>query len=169
MSVLPVLTVPDPRLRQKSKPVSVVDDKIKQLVRDMFDTMNAEDGCGLAAIQIGVPLRIFIVDISYKFPHIAPLTIINPVIISTSNDTTMEDEGCLSVPDQYAAVERPLSITLEHLNESGNKKTIEASGFLAKAIHHEMDHLEGKLFIDYLSSMKRELFIRKVQRAQKVY
>lgn len=168
MSVIPVLTVPDPRLRQQSKPVSVVDEKIKQLIQNMFDTMHAEDGCGLAAIQIGVPLRVLVLDISYKVSNIAPFSMINPVITSSSAEQTIEDEGCLSVPDQYAAIERPSSITLEYLDETGSKQILEASGFLAKAIHHEMDHLNGKLFIDYLSPMKREQYIRKVQRLQKM-
>src|SRR3982751_3360649 len=160
MALLPIVEVPDPRLRQISSPVEKVDDDVRALVADMFDTMYAAPGIGLAAIQIGVPKRILVIDLQEALvedgePVRDPRVFINPEIIEHSDQDVPYTEGCLSVPDQYAEVERPDRIRARWLDEHGVAHDEEIDGMLAVCLQHEMDHLEGVLFIDHLFRLKR--------------
>ncbi len=168
MSILPILTAPDPRLKAVSEPVSRVDDEIRKLVDDMLDSMYAEEGIGLAAIQIGVPKRVLVMDLAQKEGRRAPQAFINPRILWASDETTVVQEGCLSVPDIWEDVERPARITAEFLDRDGVLKTVDADGLLSTCLQHEMDHLNGVLFIDYLSKLKRSMALRKVQKARRL-
>ena len=168
MSILPILTAPDPRLKAVSEPVSRVDDEIRKLVDDMLDSMYAEEGIGLAAIQIGVPKRVLVMDLAQKEGWREPQAFINPRILWASDETTMVQEGCLSVPDIWEDVERPARITAEFLDRDGVLKTVDADGLLSTCLQHEMDHLNGVLFIDYLSKLKRSMALRKVQKARRL-
>lgn len=167
MTLLNVLTVPDPRLRIKAKPVSIVDDKIRTIFDDMVETMYAEDGIGLAAPQVGIDLRLIVIDISDSAPGTAVLKMANPEITWHSIETSVCNEGCLSVPEQRAEVSRPKAIKMNYLDENGILQHIESDDILATCIQHEIDHLNGKLYIDYLSSLKRQMFINKVKRIKK--
>lgn len=167
MTLLNVLTVPDPKLRIKAKAVSVVDDKIRTIFDDMVETMYAEDGVGLAAPQVGIDLRLIVIDISDNTPGTAVLKMANPEITWQSNEMNVCNEGCLSVPEQRAEVSRPKEIKMHYLDENGIQQHIETDGLLATCIQHEIDHLNGKLYIDYLSSLKRQMFINKVKRIKK--
>ncbi len=153
MSVLQILHYPDPRLRTQAKQVDVVDDKIRQIVADMFETMYNVPGIGLAATQVNIHKQIIVIDISEEKDQ--PLCLINPKIVETEGKTSSE-EGCLSVPGFYEEVERAEQITVKTLNEKGDALTLEAEHLLAICIQHEIDHLRGKLFVDYLSSLKRQ-------------
>ena len=168
MSVRPVLIAPDPRLKAASEPVSRVDDEIRKLVDDMLDTMYTEDGIGLAAIQIGVPKRLLVMDLAQKEGRREPQVFIDPRILWASDETVTVQEGCLSVPDIWEDVERPARITAEFLDRDGTLKTVEAEGLLATCLQHEMDHLDGVLFIDHLSKLKRSMALRKVQKAKRL-
>ena len=153
MARLPILEYPDPRLRIRAERVTVVDDEIKQLVDDMFETMYSAPGIGLAATQVNVHKRIIVVDVSDERDE--PYCLINPEIVSAEGRESYE-EGCLSVPGLYDYVERPERIIVKALDRNGEPFELEADGLLAQCIQHEMDHLEGKLFVDYLSQLKRE-------------
>jgi peptide deformylase len=168
MSIRPILTAPDPRLKAVSEPVSRVDDELRKLVDDMLDTMYTEDGIGLAAIQIGVPKRLLVMDLAQKEGRREPQAFINPRILWASDETVTVQEGCLSVPDIWEDVERPARITAEFLDRDGILKTLEAEGLLATCLQHEMDHLDGVLFIDHLSKLKRSMALRKVQKAKRL-
>lgn len=168
MSIRPVLTAPDPRLKAVSEEVSRVDDALKKLVDDMLETMYAEDGIGLAAIQIGVPKRLLVMDLAQKEGRREPQAFINPRILWASDETTVVQEGCLSVPDIWEDVERPARIAAEFLDRDGTLKTVEADGLLSTCLQHEMDHLNGVLFIDHLSKLKRSIALRKVQKAKRL-
>jgi peptide deformylase len=159
MSVKPILTEPNKILRQISKPVESVGDEERRLIDDMLDTMYAAPGIGLAAIQIGVPKRIIVMDISRDEDRKEPRYFVNPVIKNKNNETSKYEEGCLSVPDQFAEIERPNECEVEYL-----KKLLKADGLLATCIQHEMDHLEGVLFIDYLSKLKKSMIIKKLSK-----
>jgi peptide deformylase len=158
MARLPILEYPDPRLRTRATPVTEVDDRVRQLVADLFDTMYAAPGIGLAATQVDVHLRVLVVDVSDE--RNAPYCLINPEIVSVAGHSEHE-EGCLSVPDVYDRVERPERVTVRALDRDGHPYEIDADGLLAVCIQHEMDHLEGKLFVDYLSELKRERLKKK--------
>ena len=153
MPIRPILTVPDPRLREISKPVDKVDDSTRALMDDMLETMYDAPGIGLAAIQIGEPLRIIVMDISSDEEPPAPRYFVNPEIINPAEETNTYEEGCLSVPEAYEAVDRPLTCTVRYLDYDGNPQELQAEGLLATCIQHEMDHLEGVLFIDHLSRL----------------
>jgi peptide deformylase len=168
MSVRPILTAPDPRLKAISEQVSRVDDELKKLIDDMLETMYAEDGIGLAAIQVGAPKRLLVMDLARKEGRREPQAFINPRILWASDETTVVQEGCLSVPDIWEEVERPARITAEFLDRNGTLKTVEADGLLATCLQHEMDHLDGVLFIDHLSKLKRSIALRKVQKAKRL-
>jgi peptide deformylase len=168
MSIRPVLTAPDPRLKAVSEEVSRVDDELKKLIDDMLETMYAEEGIGLAAIQVGVPKRLLVMDLAQKQGRREPQAIINPRIVWASDETTTVQEGCLSVPDIWEDVERPARITAEFLDRDGVLKTVEADGLLSTCLQHEMDHLNGVLFIDHLSKLKRSMALRKVQKAKRL-
>jgi len=164
MSAKPILTEPNKILRQISKPVESVGDEEKSLMDDMLDTMYAAPGIGLAAIQIGVPKRIIVMDISRDEDKKEPRYFVNPVIKNKNNETSKYEEGCLSVPDQFAEIERPNECEVEYLDYNGKKQLLKAEGLLATCIQHEMDHLEGVLFIDYLSKLKKSMIIKKLSK-----
>jgi peptide deformylase len=164
MSVKLILTEPNKILRQISKPVESVGDEERRLMDDMLDTMYAAPGIGLAAIQIGVPKRIIVMDISRDEDKNEPKYFVNPVIKNKNNETSKYEEGCLSVPDQFAEIERPNECEVEYLDYNGKKQLLKADGLLATCIQHEMDHLEGVLFIDYLSKLKKSMIIKKLSK-----
>ena len=162
MTVKKILTEPNKILRQVSKPVTKVGKDEQILMDDMLETMYAADGIGLAAIQIGIPKRIIVMDISWTKGEKRPMYFVNPVIKNKDNDKSIYEEGCLSVPNQFAEIERPKNCEIEYLNYKGEKKLLKAEGLLATCIQHEMDHLEGILFIDYLSKLKKSMIIKKL-------
>ena len=164
MSVKKILTEPNKLLRQVSKSVDEVGDKERTLMNDMLDTMYAAPGIGLAAIQIGVPKRIIVMDISKKENTKEPRYFVNPVIKNKNLKKSTYEEGCLSVPDQFAEIERPNSCEVEYLDYYGKKQLLKADGLLATCIQHEMDHLEGILFIDYLSKLKKSMILKKLSK-----
>jgi peptide deformylase len=165
MAKLPILHFPDPRLRTKAKPVAVVDDAIRQLIKDMFETMYDAPGIGLAATQVNHHIRLVVMDISEEKNQ--PLVFINPKITPLTEEKAPYEEGCLSVPSVYDVVDRPTKVRIEALNEQGEAFSLETDGLLAVCIQHELDHLEGKLFVDYLSSLKRQRIKAKLQKLQK--
>ncbi len=165
MTRLTVLTVPDPRLRLKAEPVAQVDDEIRTLMNNLMETMYADDGAGLAAVQVGIPKRVIVMDLTDHYPTLKPLKIANPEITWRSKETKVELEACLSVPDQCAPVERHLAIKVKYLDENNILQEIDAEDLLARCFQHEIDHLDGKVYIDYVSPLKRQILI---QRAQKV-
>lgn len=161
MAILEVLSFPDERLRTVAKPVESVNDEIKQLVADMFETMKEENGIGLAATQVNRHVQVVVMDVSEEQEE--PRVFINPEITSKEG-TTISEEGCLSVPGNYAKVERAESITVKALNAEGEQFELEATGLLAICIQHELDHLKGKLFVDYLSPLKRQRIRKKLEK-----
>jgi peptide deformylase len=164
MSVKKILTEPNMLLRQVSKPVEIVGDEERKLMEDMIDTMYDAPGIGLAAIQIGVPKRIIVMDICRDVNKKEPMYFVNPIIKNRNEKKAKYEEGCLSVPDQFAEIERPSTCEVEYLNYEGKKKKLKANGLLATCIQHEMDHLEGILFIDYLSKLKKAMIIKKLSK-----
>ena len=164
MTVKTILTEPNKLLRQISKSVERVGDKERALMDDMLDTMYDAPGIGLAAIQIGVPKRIIVMDISRNDDKNEPRYFVNPVIKNKNKEKAKYEEGCLSVPDQFAEIERPNSCEVEYLDYDGKKQLLKADGLLATCIQHEMDHLEGVLFIDYLSKLKKSMIIKKLSK-----
>ena len=168
MTVRPILTAPDPRLQAVSTDVEAVTDEIRALIDDMVDSMYAADGIGLAAIQIGVPKRVLVIDLDQKEGKKNPVAYINPKIVWASDEMAVFEEGCLSVPEIWDDVERPARIKCEYLARDGNKQILEADGMLATCLQHEMDHLNGVLFIDHLSRLKRGMAIKKLTKAKKL-
>jgi peptide deformylase len=168
MSVREIIKLPDKRLRLVSEPVKRVDPEIRKLVDDMFETMYKAPGIGLAAIQIGVAKRIITMDLSKKENDHEPQVFINPEIIWKSDETAKYEEGCLSIPDYYEEVERPAAVKAKYLGLDGKSHEIEAKGLLATCLQHEIDHINGILFIDHLSRLKRSLIIKKFAKASKV-
>jgi len=166
MTIRKILTEPDTFLRQKSHDVDKVDDEIKKLINDMLDTMYAAPGIGLAAIQIGVPKRIIVIDVS-KEEEKKPLYFINPKITFKSDGNSTYEEGCLSVPGQFAEIDRPDQCHINYLDYNGKEQELKAKGLLATCIQHEMDHLEGILFIDYLSKLKKSFIVKKLSKQKK--
>ncbi len=167
MTIRTILTEPNSILRQISKPVEKVEDLERELMKDMLDTMYTAKGIGLAAIQIGVPKRIIVMDISKEENKKKPMYFVNPIIIKKNDEKVTYEEGCLSVPNQFAEIDRPSKCEVEYLDYNGNKQRLKAEGLLATCIQHEMDHLEGILFIDYLSKLKKTIIIKKLSK-QKV-
>ena len=166
MSIRKILTEPDPFLRQISLDVDHVDDEIRKLMDDMLDTMYAAPGIGLAAIQVGIPKKIIVIDLS-KEEEKKPLYFINPKIILKSNSNVTYEEGCLSVPGQFAEIARPDRCHINYLDYNGKQQDLKAEGLLATCIQHEMDHLAGILFIDYLSKLKKNFIIKKLSKQKK--
>ena len=164
MAVKEILTEPNKILRQVSKAVEKVTKNEQLLMDDMLETMYHANGIGLAAIQIGIPKRIIVMDISKNNEKKNPMYFVNPIIKNKNKDLSTYEEGCLSVPNQFAEVDRPATCEVEYLDYSGEKKILKASGLLATCIQHEMDHLEGILFIDYLSKLKRSMIIKKLSK-----
>ena len=172
MAIRTILEVPDPLLRQKSTPVEKVDDEIRALIADMFETMYEAPGIGLAAIQVGIPKRILVIDLQEPEeeggePVRDPRVFINPEILDSSDQEVPYTKGCLSVPDQYAEVDRPDRIRARWLDENGDSHEADIEGLLATCLQHEMDHLEGVLFIDHLSRLKREMILKKLAKLRK--
>ena len=167
MAIREILTVPDPVLKQKSEPVAQVDDDLRALMDDMLETMYAAPGIGLAAVQIGVPKQVIVMDLHREGEERHPRYFVNPQITWSSDETQPYEEGCLSVPDIYDEVERPARVKLRYLNYQGEQVEEEADGLFAVCIQHEMDHLKGVLFIDHLSRLKREQAVRKVKKQAK--
>ncbi|MFL2888839.1 MAG: peptide deformylase [Candidatus Pelagibacter sp.] len=164
MAVKTIITEPNPLLRQISKPVDKVGDEERLLMDDMLETMYAANGIGLAAIQIGIPKRIIVMDICKEENKKEPRYFVNPVIKNKGILKSTYEEGCLSVPNQFAEVDRPKKCDLEYLDYNGEKKVLKAEGLLATCIQHEIDHLEGILFIDYLSKLKKSMIIKKLSK-----
>ena len=167
MALRDILIVPDPRLKQVSAPVSKVDDALRALMDDMLETMYAAPGIGLAAIQVGVPKRVIVMDIARQDEPKAPRFFVNPEILWASEETAPYEEGCLSVPEIYDEVERPERVKIRYLNYQGEEVVEDAEGLFAVCIQHEMDHLDGVLFIDHLSRLKREQAVKKVKKQAK--
>ncbi len=167
MTIKPLIILPDPVLRQVSKPIERVDTDLKRLADDMLETMYDAPGIGLAAIQIGVPRRMLVIDVSREGEEKQPQVFINPEIIKSSDERSVYEEGCLSIPDYYAEVERPATVTVKYLDRDGKEQTTEADGLLATCLQHEIDHLNGVLFIDHISRLKREMVIKKFTKAAK--
>ena len=167
MAVLPIITAPDPRLKVACEPVATVDAAIAKLMDDMLDTMYLAPGIGLAAPQVGVTKRILVVDLSSKDGPREPLRMVNPEIVWRSEELAVYEEGCLSLPEQYADVERPAKIRFRYLDETGTPQEREAEGLLATCIQHELDHLDGIIFVDHLSALKRRMILRKLTKLKK--
>jgi len=167
MSKLDILIAPDPRLKQIAGPVGEVNDGIRRLMDDMLETMYAAPGIGLAAPQVGRLVRVIVVDIAEKDEPPQPYRMANPEIVRASEDNRIMNEGCLSLPDYYADVERPDSITVKYLDETGTRQILEADGMLATCIQHEIEHLDGVLFVDHLTLVKRNIILRKLQKAKR--
>ena len=172
MAILPIVEIPDPRLRLVSKPVAAVDDSTRQLVADMIETMYAAQGIGLAAIQVGVAQRVLVIDLQEgrdpeDKPVRAPRAYINPEILSVSDELSTYNEGCLSIPEQYADVARPGACRVRWLDETGATQEDDMDGLLATCMQHEIDHLNGVLFIDHLSRLKRDMVLKKLGKLRK--
>ncbi len=168
MTIRPILTAPDPRLREVSKPVDKVDDGLRALMDDMLETMYDAPGIGLAAIQVGVPLRVIVMDLAKEDEEPAPRYFVNPEILDPSEELAVYEEGCLSVPEFFDEVERPARCRVRYLDYNGDEQVLDAEGLLATCIQHEMDHLEGVLFIDHLSRLKRERVLKKLKKEQRL-
>ena len=167
MALRQILTEPNKILREKSLSVETVDENLQKLMNDMLETMYAAPGIGLAAIQIGIPKRVIVLDIEQKEGKKNPMFFINPEIIDKSNNNSTYEEGCLSVPGQFAEIDRPDKCHIKYLDYYGQPKEIKAEGMLATCIQHEIDHLEGILFIDYLSKLKKSMIIKKLSKQKK--
>jgi len=167
MSILSIITAPDPRLKLRAKPVEQVDDEIRRLMDDMLETMYLAPGIGLAAPQVGVVKRVLVLDVAGEGEKPAQLKIANPEILWRSEDLATYSEGCLSLPEHYADVTRPAEIKVRYLDEQNEIRELHAKGLLATVIQHEMDHLEGTLFVDHISSLKRSIILRKLAKAKR--
>ena len=173
MAILPIIETPDPRLKQISTPVDQVDDDLRAFIADMFETMYDAPGIGLAAIQVGVAKRVLVIDLQEKDEETGavvrePQVFVNPEILEESEELIVYNEGCLSVPDQYADVVRPGVIKAKWLDEKGDEHVETLEGLMAICLQHEMDHLEGVLFIDHLSKLKRDMVLKKLAKARKL-
>jgi len=167
MSKKKIVIEPDPILRKKSKSLEKVDDELRRLLDDMLETMYSAPGIGLAAVQIGILKRLIVIDISKEKEKKNPLFLINPEIISKSKNTSIHEEGCLSLPGHFAEIERPSECQIKYIGYDGKKKEIKANGLLSTCIQHEIDHLDGKLFIDYLSKLKKDIILKKLVKHKK--
>lgn len=167
MSILPILVAPDPRLKVISEPVREVDDNLRALMDDMRETMYDAPGIGLAAVQVGQPLCVIVMDLTPKDEEKKPLYLINPEISWASEDLVVFEEGCLSLPDYFEDVARPDKVKVTFLDYQGNPQEIECEGLEATCIQHEMDHLQGILFVDHISKLKRSMILRKLQKMKK--
>ena len=168
MAVRDILILPDKRLRQVSKPVAKIDSATRKLVDDMLETMYGAPGIGLAAIQVGEPKRVVVMDLAKKDEDKQPQVFVNPEVVKASDDKNIHEEGCLSIPEYYEEVERPARVTVRYLDLEGRKQEVEATGILATCLQHEIDHLNGVLFIDHLSKLKRDRVIKKFTKAAKL-
>ncbi len=167
MAILPIVTVPDPLLKTISKPVEAVDDDLRSLMDDMLETMYAAPGIGLAAIQVGQPIRLLVMDLTEEEQEPDPQFYVNPVLTWTSEELATYNEGCLSVPEQFADIDRPAECKITFLDYNGVEQNIHAKGLFSTCIQHELDHLNGIVFIDYLSPLKKNMAVRKVKKLVK--
>ena len=168
MAILDIIVAPDPRLKITAKAVIAVDDDVRALMDDMLESMHVANGIGLAAPQVGDSRRVIVVDISRAEEEPDPIRMANPELLWVSDEEGNHEEGCLSLPEQYAEVERPESIRVRYLDRSGEEQELDATGMLATCIQHEMDHLDGILFVDHISSLKRKMILRKLSKAKKM-
>ena len=168
MAKLPIITAPDPRLKLKAKPVRVVDDAVRRLMDDMLETMYAAPGIGLAAPQVGVLQRVLVLDIASGEQTPQPLRIADPEIVWVSDERATFEEGCLSLPEHYADVARPAAVKVRYRDYDNALVEIDAEGLLATCLQHEMDHLDGVLFVDHISTLKRNIILRKLVKARKL-
>lgn len=164
MAILPIITLPDPLLRKVSTPVERVDAEILKLADDMLETMYDAPGVGLAAVQAGVLKRLVVLDVSDEGSPPRPLTLINPEILKTGDEVRVHEEGCLSIPDFRLDIERPALITVSYVDRAGKRQEMQADGLLATAVQHEIDHLNGKLIIDFLSRLKRDMVVKRFKK-----
>ena len=162
--IRPLVILPDPVLRQLSKPVERIDDALRRFADDMLETMYDAPGIGLAAIQVGEPVRMLVIDLAKEDQPKAPMVVINPEIVARSSGMSTYEEGCLSIPDYYAEVERPDAVTVKYLDRDGRERTVEADGLLSTCLQHEIDHLNGVLFIDHISKLKRDMVVRRFRK-----
>ncbi|HZG31497.1 MAG TPA: peptide deformylase [Ensifer sp.] len=167
MTIKPLIILPDPVLRQVSKPLETVDARVLKLADDMLETMYDAPGIGLAAIQVGEPLRLLVIDVAKEEEGRKPQVFINPEIIASSDTRSTYEEGCLSIPGYYAEVERPAEITVNYIDRDGKQQQLAAEGLLATCLQHEIDHLDGVLFIDHISRLKRDMVVKKFTKASK--
>jgi peptide deformylase len=167
MALLPIITAPDPRLKIKALPVAAVDDKVRRLMDDMLATMRQAIGVGLAAPQVGVAKRVIVLDVAREGEKPQPMMLANPEILWRSPELTTGSEGCLSLPEHYAEVTRPERIRLRYLDYQNEIREIEASGLLATCVQHEIDHLDGVLFVDHISMVKRGIILRKLAKSKR--
>ncbi len=168
MAILPIIVAPDPRLKLTCAPVAKVDAKVARLMDDMLETMYAAPGIGLAAPQVGVHKRVIVIDTAKPDEKPQPLKLANPELVATSEELKSWDEGCLSLPEHYAEVVRPARVAVRYLDEHDKTREIEADGVLAVCLQHEMDHLDGILFVDHVSALKRNMILRKLRKAKKL-
>ena len=164
MSVKELITVPDDILRKKSEPLNKVDVNEKKLIKDLFETMYHHNGIGLAAVQVGILKRVVVLDVSKNENEKKPLCFINPQIITLSEKMSTYEEGCLSIPETFIEIERPKTCIVEYVDISGNKKNMECDGLLSTCVQHEINHLDGKLIIDFLSKLKKDILIKKLSK-----
>jgi len=167
MTVKEIITVPDEILKKVSEPIEKIGVNEKKLIDNLFDTMYNSNGIGLAAVQIGILKRILVVDVSTKDEKNQPIVLINPVIKNLSDDTSVYEEGCLSIPETFIEIERPKICEVEYIDEKGSKKNLKCDGLLSTCIQHEINHLDGKLIIDHLSKLKKDFIIKKISKIKK--
>ena len=167
MAILPIITLPDPLLRIASAPIERIDDELRKLADDMLETMYDAPGVGLAAVQVGVPRRLIVLDIAKDDEPPKPLVLVNPEIVALGSELRSHEEGCLSIPDVRVDIDRPSTLTVRFLDLEGKPRELSAEGLLATAIQHEVDHLNGKLIIDFLSRLKRDIIVRKFKKLAK--
>ena len=167
MSIKNIITIPDETLRKISEPIEKVGVNEKKLIDDLFETMYKSKGIGLAAVQVGILKRVLVIDVSTKDEKKKPLSFINPVIKNVSSETSVYEEGCLSIPDTFIEIERPKICEIEYIDMKGKKKNLKCDGLLSTCLQHEINHLDGKLIIDHLSKLKRDIIIKKISKVQK--
>ncbi|MFN4164554.1 MAG: peptide deformylase [Ferrovibrio sp.] len=168
MALLPIITAPDPRLEAVSTPVEAVTDEVRRQLDDMLETMYAAPGIGLAAIQVGIAKRMLVIDVSREGEDKQPLYVVNPEFTWLSDEDKVYEEGCLSLPEQYAEVARPAEVKIEYLDYNGEKQELHADGLLAVCLQHEIDHLDGILFVDHISALKRNMILRKLLKQKRL-
>ena len=167
MSIKDIITVPNEILKKISEPVEKIGINEKKLIKDLFDTMYASKGIGLAAVQVGILKRILVIDVSTKDEQKKPISLINPEIKRISDDTSVYEEGCLSIPETFIEIERPKICEIEYIDLDGNRKELKCDGLMSTCVQHEINHLDGKLIIDYLSKLKKDFIIKKISKLQK--
>jgi len=167
MSIKDIITVPNEILKKISEPIEKIGTNEKKLVKDLFDTMYASKGIGLAAVQVGILKRILVIDVSTKDEQKKPISLINPIIKRLSDDTSVYEEGCLSIPETFIEIERPKICEIEYIDLDGNKKELKCDGLMSTCVQHEINHLDGKLIIDHLSKLKKDFIIKKISKLQK--